>query len=68
MTEQSKPQTAFINIDWADNKIGEELSGYYGPFDSAEAADAWGRSQIRDGEWEVIIPQAPADVEIRRQS
>lgn len=60
--------TAVVEIEWADNVIGEEMQGLYGPFESEQAAWDWGLSQIRDGEWSVVKIKAPALVLIAGQA
>ena len=44
----------YIEIDWAEDKAGNQITGPVGPFDSYHEADAWMTGRVYNGEWGVV--------------
>lgn len=54
----------YIEIDWAEDKAGNQITGPVGPFDSLPEADAWMTSRVYNGEWSLVLLHSPWEVEL----
>lgn len=53
----------YIEIDWAEDKAGNQITGPVGPFDSLSEADAWMMGRVYNGECGVVLLHSPGEVE-----
>jgi len=53
---------AIVEIDWAEDRVGNSINGPVGPFDSERLADEWALEAIYNGEWNTAMLNPPTPV------